>query len=914
MAPGSPQRRWFFVVAATFMLVLLNSIYLLMITGIEAMSSESLQNVFYLVNFLGHIGLGLGLLVAVAVYAYLHVRFIVNSPVQNPGAVRIGILILTAFLILVLSGLLLLRFDFLVIKDPVVRATVYWAHLGMALGVVLLFVIHRRLGRPVSWPRGWPQALVACTLIYAVVALFAHVEETSRRISSSSLDLTPSLARTADGHPMSHDMLMQDKFCAECHADAHEQWKHSVHRFSSFNNPAYLASVRETREVLIKRDGNPNGVRFCAACHDPVPLLSGRFDTLDFDKVNDITARAGITCTVCHAISEVGTRGNGDYLISLPEHYPLTFSDSDLLRSISRQLIKARPALHKKTFLKPIHRTAEFCSTCHKVFIPESFNGYRWLRGQNHYDAFLLSGVSGHGVSSFYYPKKAVPRCSSCHMQAVESEDFGARQLRDDAGLAIHHHGFAAANAAIIAMAGLPEELQQAHQEFLDGAMRVDIFALKEGKEIDSRLTAPLRPVVPTLVPGGDYLLEIVVRTVKLGHTFTQGTADSNEVWLDVKATSGGRLIGRSGAMRPEDGQVDPWSYFLNSYVLDKDGNRINRRNVQDIVTALYNHQIPPGAADVILYRLHVPDDATDAIDIEVTLNYRKFDTEYLNFIQGEMFKHNDLPVLKLATDRIRFLLAETTAAVNVPAPAIPTWERWNDYGIGMLRKARSSALRFAESAFREVEVLGRTEGSLNLARVYLKDARLQEARILLNNLRGNDQLQTPWTLDWLDGMASKQLGDLDAAAAMFERLVQTDYAEARARDFDFSLDYRLLNELGQTRFEQAKRLRRPAEQALRRDLLDKAINLFDRVLAIDYENTAAHYNLSLVYAELGDSERASRHREFYLKYRPDDTAAAIAARHRRGNPAADHAAEPVAIYDLQRPGSYGLADSSKQE
>ena len=31
------------------------------------------------------------------------------------------------------------------------------------------------------------------------------------------------------------------------------------------------------------------------------------------------------------------------------------------------------------------------------------------------------------------------------------------------------------------------------------------------------------------------------------------------------------------------------------------------------------------------------------------------------------------------------------------------------------------------------------------------------------------------------------------------------------------------------------------------------------------------------------------------------------AARHRRRNPAADHAAEPVAVYDLQRPQAYGL-------
>ena len=80
------------------------------------------------------------------------------------------------------------------------------------------------------------------------------------------------------------------------------------------------------------------------------------------------------------------------------------------------QLVKAKPEFHKKTFLKPLHKTAEFCGTCHKVHLPPELNHYKWLRGQNHYDTFLLSGVSGHGVQSFYYPPKAQANCNGCHM------------------------------------------------------------------------------------------------------------------------------------------------------------------------------------------------------------------------------------------------------------------------------------------------------------------------------------------------------------------------------------------------------------------------------------------------------------------------------------------------------------------
>ena len=103
---------------------------------------------------------------------------------------------------------------------------------------------------------------------------------------------------------------------------------------------------------------------------------------------------------------------------------------------------------------------------------------------------------------------------------------------------------------------------------------------------------------MPALQPGTTYLLETVVRTLKVGHPLTQGTSDSNELWLDVTAISDGRVIGRSGSV--DEGVVDPRSHFINVYMLDRQGRRVDRRNVQDIFVPLYDHQIPPGAASVV--------------------------------------------------------------------------------------------------------------------------------------------------------------------------------------------------------------------------------------------------------------------------------------------------------------------------
>ncbi len=181
----------------------------------------------------------------------------------------------------------------------------------------------------------------------------------------------PSEAVTATGNFIPAKTLMMDDYCLRCHQDAYKGWYHSSHHFSSFNNKAYLTSVRETRKVSMERDGNTRGARWCAGCHDPVPFFSGEFDDPKYDDVNNPTSQAGITCTVCHSITNVNsTRGNADYTIEEPQHYPFASSENPVLRWINETLVKAKPEMHKRTFLKPAIKDSKFCSTCHKVGLP----------------------------------------------------------------------------------------------------------------------------------------------------------------------------------------------------------------------------------------------------------------------------------------------------------------------------------------------------------------------------------------------------------------------------------------------------------------------------------------------------------------------------------------------------------------
>jgi len=96
---------------------------------------------------------------------------------------------------------------------------------------------------------------------------------------------------------------------------------------------------------------------------------------------------------------------------------------------------------------------------------------------------------------------------------------------------------------------------------------------------------------------------------------------------------------------------------------------------------------------------------------------------------------------------------------------------------------------------------------------------------------------------------------------------------------------------------------------------LSEAVAVFQRTLAIDPENVTAHYNLQLLYSELGDAARSKAHRRLHARYKPDDNARGIAVRlARQKYPAANHAAENLVIYDLQRSGAPGLDGSSQAQ
>ncbi|MCB9831715.1 MAG: hypothetical protein H6807_04500 [Planctomycetes bacterium] len=884
-----------------FLVVLLaplgaNSVYLAAITFLGFVRGATYENQFYNWMFLVHLVLGIILIPPFVYFAWRHVRNVVGR--RNRRVMNAGWRLLAAAGGVILTGILMtLR---LFPSESVSGRVSYWLHLALPVLCLFFYVSHRLYGPAIKWR--WGIAYAVSVAVFTGIMTVAHGSDPRawNIRGGGEAYFFPSEARTANLGFIPARALQMDQYCVRCHPDAVKQHAESVHKLSSFNNPIYLMSVRETRELLLARDGNVKGARFCAGCHDPVPFFSGAFDDPDFDDVHHPTVNEGVNCTVCHAITDVyGTVGNANFTIEEPLHYPFAYSDNPFLLWVNEQLVKAKPAFHKKTFLKPMHKTAEFCTVCHKVNIPGTLNGYKeWLRGQNHYDNFLLSGVSGNGARSFYYPPKAEPNCNECHLPPIDSDDIAARDGK------VHDHRFPGSNTGVPALKGLPAQADYQKDFLEDGQMLIDIFALREEGRIDGTLIAPLRPELPTLQPGRSYLVEVVIRTQKLGHVFTQGTSDSNEVWVELQARSGDKLIGSSGLI-DDRGEVDRWAHFLNTYMLDKDGNRIARRNVADIFVPLYSHQMPPGTGQVVHYRLDLPADLAGPVSLSAELRYRKFDDELMEHAYDHFRQRGEwqgaapeIPIAIMARDEIVLPVGAGQEVATVAEPKKPLWQRWRDYGIGLLLKGNSGSnkgqLRQAEEAFRVVADLGRPEGYMDLARTWEKEGRLDDARGALAKAVETGY-GAPWTINWLSGVIDMQNGNYPAAIANFENVLSTRIPE---RGFDFSRDYMVRSELGRAYLLAA----RAAEGPERDDLAQRAIAAFKGVLAEDAENLGAHYNLMLCYRLVGDREQAARHEKLHAKYKPDenarDRAVALA---RKRDPAADHAAESVVIYDLGR-------------
>jgi Flp pilus assembly protein TadD len=830
-------------------LIAANSIYLAAFTRDTA---------FFYAMLLGHLALGIAIAIPFFVFAITHAKRMIRM--WNERAKYAGLAIFTLAVVCVASGL------FLTFRGATIPNRFVWlAHVGSVPLALVAFILHRRAHtHKLQFRRlyAWGGAVV---LFLGAMALVAKLEKPPKRIVNMGGDTVffPSSSETFDQGLLDGYKLANNGYCRDCHPDSFHQWERSAHRFSSFNNPFYRKSV----ELMADQVGRER-TKWCSGCHDPVVLFTGQMGAATQAKFSfdSFEAQQGLTCMSCHSIVEVkDVKGNGSYVIEESKQYPFAFSKNETLRAVNRLLIRMEPSLHRMTFLKPFHKTPEFCSTCHKVALIPALNDYRWVRGQNHYDTWFDSGVSGRAVRSFYDPPKA-KACRDCHLPPQRSDEFGNR------GGFLHDHLFPAANTALPFQRGDRDTLDRIQAFLRDKVLTVDVFAIRRGDQI-----FVLGDSLPKVSPGEQLDVEVVVRTRGVGHPFTNGTADSNETWVSLDAGSGDTPFFESGVL-DADGRLDPAADRLWLYAVDHDGGHMDRRQPQDIHTTLYSNQIGPGAARVVHYRMKVPEDARGSIEIAVGVHYRKFTRDYTTFSLGAA--HPPLPVTTLAEDRVRLPIRgsrEPIAGSREPAkrgnPDKP-WLRWNDYGIGLFLQGD---LKGAARAWTRVAELApdKPDGALNRARAEIAEGRLADAT---ESLALAERIRPGWPKTaFFRSIVARDEGRLDDA----ER-------DLRAVLAKFPLDRVAWNSLGGVLWL-AGRFR-------------EATEAYKKTLAIDPEDVNAHYNLMRVYRAMGDRRLAAVHAAAYRKHKEDETGRAVAAELRRQDEWANRESLPIHVHEEATP------------
>jgi Tfp pilus assembly protein PilF len=406
-------------------------------------------------------------------------------------------------------------------------------------------------------------------------------------------------------------------------------------------------------------------------------------------------------------------------------------------------------------------------------------------------------------------------------------------------------------------------------------------------------VTAPLNRVQATVHRGDVVRVDVVVRTKKIGHFFPGGTVDAYDTWLELKGTDDqGQTIFWSGSVDDSGkGPVEKGAHFYRSLQVDAHGNGINKRNAWATRAVVYVHLIPPGAADTVHFRVHIPEGSGNKITLHARLCYRKFawwNTQFsfagvpdpnqpngdvtpdfddrkfafagsLKGVSAKEEKIPDLPIVALAEDEVTLNVVSHTSPPAVPKTVLQTadWQRWNDYGIGLLLQGD---LKGAQAAFETVTEIDpkNPDGWVNIGRAAVQEGDMDRARAVL-------------------AKALSLSPDLARAHFFYAKVLRSDGRYDEAVDHlhkvlaQYPRDRVALNDVGRILFLQRK--------------YADAVNVLQSVLAVDPEDLQAHYNLMLCYNGLGDQKQAHEHEVRYLRFKADEASQAITGPYRQLNP-----------------------------
>lgn len=653
-----------------------------------------------------------------------------------------------------------------------------------------------------------------------------------------------------------NDFLEPDAFpdaayCGHCHQEAYHQWRQSLHS-NSFRTPFYRTSVN----LLLATKGI-QFARHCDSCHNPVGILAGALDqNSTMDRSFD---RDGLTCMTCHSIQSVTpTLGNGSYVMGVPavivdeagNRIPGKVPDSEILAHTDR---------HSKAVMQDIYKTPEMCSACHKANLPPMLNGYKWIRAFTTYDEWQGSKFSQRNPLTFY--SADFTSCQGCHMNrvALTLPDYGAKEGK------LASHRWLAGNTAVPFYYGFDEQLSKTIEFLKSGKfLNVDLFALREAGS--GQPLVPLGTSPFNIRPASTLEAYVVIQNKNIGHSLVPEVRDLYEAWVQftVKDETGTNIY-QSGFLKP-DLTLDPGAHSFTNRPVNVIGDFVDNHQVWTIHSVAYDNSIQAGRSALVRYRFDLPAQLKGSFTVTAAVEYRHLRQTYLNNVLGK--DHAAYPVIELASRSRTIVIGDNPVAAPLPSDN-PDWMRWNNLGIGFLDQQQYDE---AIHAFEQVALLrpDYKDAYINLGLTYIEWEKYDEARPLLEKalrLHADDARALYYM-----ALVERRQRHSEAELADLQKVVQ---------QFPQSRDAR--RELGISYYQQHR--------------ADEAIEQFKALQAIDPDDLAAHYNLSVLYRRKGMKEQAAIESRLYTIKRVDPGAPTYSLDYLRKHPEISNESVPWHIH-----------------
>jgi Tfp pilus assembly protein PilF len=613
-------------------------------------------------------------------------------------------------------------------------------------------------------------------------------------------------------------------YCGHCHQEAYHQWRQALHS-NAFRTPFYRTSVN----ILIRTKGIEFS-RHCDSCHNPIAVLGGGL-TQD-SQVNRKFDRDGLTCTTCHSIQSLqSTNGNGGFVMGIPAvmvdekgtRIPGEVPDSEILQ---------HPERHSQAVMKSFYRTPEFCAACHKANLPQPLNDYKFIRAFTTYDEWQNSKFSRRNPLTFY--QGDFTTCQDCHMPRSANTllDYGAKNGT------FASHRWMAGNTAVPFYYGFDEQLQKT-MEFLKSGnfLNVDIFGLKRAS--DGKLIAPLGSMPFQLKPNDLVEALVVIQNKNIGHSLIPEVRDLYEAWAEFTVQdASGKEIYHSGFLKP-DGSLDQRAHSFTNRPVNVDGEFVDNHKVWTIHSVAYDNSVQAGRSALVRYQFQVPADVKGPITITAKVNYRHFRQSYLNNVFGK--DHPAYPLVEIASCSRTVNVGDNQASPPAAADN-PDWMRWNNLGIAYLDQLQYSD---ALHAFGEVVKLrpDYADGYTNIALADIQWEKYASARGAIE--KALSLSPTSARALYYAALLERRAGHSDAEIADLKEVVR-QYPQSRDA----------LLQLGISYYQQHQD--------------DEAMHVFQALQAVDPDDLAAHYNLSVLYRRMGMTEKAAEQQAMFANKRFD--------------------------------------------